>query len=386
MNAVRQESSNSLGVAGAAPSGSLRIMTFGWASVADMQPQGLAITYRFTASPAGEPYTVTITFGGRRVGARRKPGPRDSFTAVESLKVVPGSGPIAVTVRINDIAPGQWHVSAAPTRNGHRSGSLTQGKTRRVDLPTASATGRTTYAPVARILAPGAHLGAWPALVGAGVIVALAVQALLTSHVRLGVPRVVLVSLVASVVGLVGAKLYYATGHYIAGERGAFNLLSGSCIQGFVLGAVAALAVGARVADLPLGVLLDVTAPGLMFGMTIGRYGCFFGGCCAGRPTASRWGLWSSDRRVGVRRIPTQLFESAMALVVGLTAFLLVWLATPRPTGVVFVGAIAAYTLGRQLLFPLREGPRHTPHGRLLMLVLSVMALTADVIVGVGIR
>ncbi len=126
-----------------------------------------------------------------------------------------------------------------------------------------------------------------------------------------------------------------------------------------------------------------MTAPGLMFGMAVGRYGCFFGGCCAGRPTASRWGLWSSDRRVGVRRIPTQLLESTLALLVGIAALLAHTFAEPRPAGVVFVGSMAAYTLGRQLLFPLRDRPPRPAWCRILVLALCAGVVVADVAVAV---
>jgi phosphatidylglycerol---prolipoprotein diacylglyceryl transferase len=213
---------------------------------------------------------------------------------------------------------------------------------------------------------------------GLGAATALAVQALLAAHARLAVTRLLLVSLVACVIGLIGAKLYFLAGHYLGGRRPDL-LTDGMCIQGFVLGAVGALVVGARATGVPVGDLLDVSAPGLLFGMTIGRFGCFFGGCCAGRPTRSRWGLWSSDRRLGMRRIPVQLLESAVALVVGLAALLAVWAATPRPAGVVFVGAIAAYTLGRQLLFPLRAGPRYTAYGRTLVMALAGLVIVAAV-------
>jgi len=232
-----------------------------------------------------------------------------------------------------------------------------------------------------RVRAPGARLGVWPALVGLGTVVALTVQALLAAHAHLAVTRVLAVSLVACVVGLVGAKLYFLAGHYLGGRRPPSLLTGGMCIQGFVLGAVGALVVGGRVAGMPVGPVLDVTAPGLLFGMTIGRFGCFFGGCCAGRPTGSRWGLWSSDRRLGMRRIPTQLLEATVALLVGLAALLAVWATTPHPAGVVFVGAIAAYTLGRQLLFPLRAGPRHTAHGRTLVMALAGLVVAADIAV-----
>ena len=186
--------------------------------------------------------------------------------------------------------------------------------------------------------------------------------------------------MVACVVGVVGAKLYYLTGHWLRGRR-PNPLTAGMCIQGFVLGAIATLVVGAWAAGVPVGAVVDVTAPGLLFGMTVGRFGCFFGGCCAGRPTASRWGLWSSDRRLGMRRIPTQLLESAVALLVGLAALLAVWATTPQPAGVVFIGAIAAYTLGRQLLFPLRAGRRHTAHGRTLAMAFAGLAVAAAIAV-----
>lgn len=55
----------------------------------------------------------------------------------------------------------------------------------------------------------------------------------------------------------------------------------------------------------------------LLITVTGGRPGRFFAGCCAGRPTASRSGLWSSDRVLAVRRIPVQLWEAATALLIG---------------------------------------------------------------------
>lgn len=193
--------------------------------------------------------------------------------------------------------------------------------------------------------------------------------------------RVLLVSLVACVVGVVGAKLYYVVGHLVKGDlrRGLSMLTGGMCIQGFVIGAIATVLVGAAVADVAVLPLLDVTGRALLFGMTIGRFGCLLGGCCAGRATASRWGVWSSDRRLGMRRIPTQLLESAAAFIIGVVAAALVWTGTPQRLGATFVGAIAAYTLVRQVLFPLRAGPRHTAHGRVLTMTLSALILAAAI-------
>lgn len=153
------------------------------------------------------------------------------------------------------------------------------------------------------------------------------------------------------------------------------------CIQGFVLAATATMAIGAWLSGVGVGLLLDLTAAGLMFGMTIGRFGCFFSGCCVGRPTASRWGVWSSDRRLGLRRIPTQLLESAMAATIGVAAaIVLVTVGPPRLPGAIFIAAVAAYVLARQLLLPLRAEPRKTTHGRLVTMAMTTVVLVADLL------
>jgi phosphatidylglycerol:prolipoprotein diacylglycerol transferase len=96
------------------------------------------------------------------------------------------------------------------------------------------------------------------------------------------------------------------------------------------------------------------------------------GGCCAGRPTSSRWGLWSSDRRMGARRIPVQLLESGTALLLGAGATAAVPSLGTSDGGLVFVAAVAAYTAARQVLFALRDLPRATEHGRQVTLGISV--------------
>jgi phosphatidylglycerol---prolipoprotein diacylglyceryl transferase len=153
---------------------------------------------------------------------------------------------------------------------------------------------------------------------------------------------------VACVLGLFGAKAYYFATH----PRERRGLLTpGMSVQGFVLVAVATLFGGSLLLGLPPGSVLDTMAPGLLLGLTVGRFGCLLGGCCAGRPTCSRWGIWSSNRRLGVRRVPVQLLEASFAGVLGALALAAVLLFGASAGGLVFVAGIAAYTAGRQLLF-----------------------------------
>lgn len=150
-------------------------------------------------------------------------------------------------------------------------------------------------------------------------------------------------------------------------------------VQGFVIVAVATVLAGSILLDLPWGAALDATAPGLLLGMAVGRFGCLLGGCCAGQPASSRWGVWSSDRRLGVRRVPVQLLESALAGVVAALALLAVLQLGTGESGLDFVASLAVYVAGRQLLFPLRGIPRVTAHGRTITLVFASLVAVGSV-------
>jgi phosphatidylglycerol---prolipoprotein diacylglyceryl transferase len=130
---------------------------------------------------------------------------------------------------------------------------------------------------------------------------------------------------------------------------------------------------------LPKGAFLSAATPALLIGMGIGRHACFWAGCCTGRPTASRRGIWSSDRRLGCRRMPVQLLEAWTALAVG-AASLGVVLARGLPrSGPVAVISLAAYTPVRQAILGLRDEPRHWRYGRTVTASLAALALIAGV-------
>ena len=185
---------------------SLRVVTFRCEPVADAEPQALAVTYFFDAAAVGPSGRLTVRFAGRRLGVKGKPARRDQFTVTDSVDGMSGaSGRVALTTRVFDIAPGEWHVTAKPIgATGNRTGSA---------LLSGSTVGRTSFAPVMRVCAHGARLGVWPALVGVGTVVALAMQAALARHANLPSARVLTVSLIASIVGLLGAKAYYIVEH-----------------------------------------------------------------------------------------------------------------------------------------------------------------------------
>lgn len=350
--------------------------------------EGVVATFWFDPGLLRKVDTVTVRFTGRRVGVTGKPQPTDRFVRDERIEgVVSGAGPVSVTARVHGITPGEWMVTAEmlslPRVERGQRGQVRTAAPPQPVWPAAWswrrwALSRGAVAPmktgfVRFALIPGIIPGFWAGMATLGVLIGLVLQALMVSRAHISVGGVLPLSVVAILSGFVGAKVWFLVLH----RRD--RKIDGWCIQGFLVGFVAVSTAGLVVSRLPIPVLLDASAPGLFLGLAAGRVGCFCGGCCFGRATASRWGVWSSDQRVGMRRIPTQLIESGLALSVGLVALVVV-LRYGSIHGGVFVAALAAYTLFRQGILQLRAERRQSALVGPLVAAAAALGLMADVV------
>jgi phosphatidylglycerol---prolipoprotein diacylglyceryl transferase len=332
-----------------------------------VEPEALVVSHRFDPGETGERYSATIRLTGRRIGVQGMRTSQDDFVRDDKVEhVLPGSGPVSITTWVYGLRPGEWTVDAELLRpqGGRRREPATaesigpaKWSSRRWALSAGSSglikTRWAILAPLARI--PGVIPGSWPALGALAVVVALLAQAAVLAHkdIAFGQPQVVFLIALAS--GMIAAKLWYAILHPGPWRQA---ILGGWAVDGFlVVAPIVAVAV-LLVFKLPVGAFLDATAPGLFVGVAIGRVGCFLAGCCAGHISRSRWGVWSSDRRVGARRVPAQLLESAAGLVIAVVAALLIFGHTLSIDGAIFVGAFAAYFLARQALLRVRAERR----------------------------
>jgi len=348
----------------------------------------LTVTCWLDPGDAGGPYPVTVRFSGRRTDVDGKPGPGDNFTHEETFDgIAPGSGPVAVTATIHGISKGTWTAEARPvSRPGEQAARLYappggaaarrgELRPRRVPVP-AGPRSEASTALLPFIKIPGVLRFAWAALVGLGVLAGLAIQAVLLGRAHLPAGHGLIVSLYVVAGGLAGAKVYYIAVN--GGRR-----FDGWCVQGSVLGgAVTAGAVDALGGlGMPAGAYLASAALGLLAGMAIGRPGCFWAGCCVGRPTAARWGIWSSDRRIGSRRVPAQLLEALLALAAALAMLITVLLLGLPRSGWAAVAALAGYTSGRQFILRARaETPRRTPLSGPVTAAIAAAVLVAAII------
>ncbi|HEY7291139.1 MAG TPA: prolipoprotein diacylglyceryl transferase [Vicinamibacterales bacterium] len=136
---------------------------------------------------------------------------------------------------------------------------------------------------------------------------------------------------------LVGAKLLLLVTDFRTFSADPRELLSlarsgGVFYGGLILAVVVALWYIRKI-GLPLWTTCDVFAPGIALGHVVGRFGCFFAGCCFGKPTTMPWGITFKDTfaaanvgtPLGVPLHPTQLYEAGAELII-----LIVLLVTER--------------------------------------------------------
>jgi phosphatidylglycerol---prolipoprotein diacylglyceryl transferase len=180
-------------------------------------------------------------------------------------------------------------------------------------------------------------------------------------------------ALVLLVPALIGGRLWYLLGH----SRRRTKEAGGAGIYGgLVLSFVVSWPV-LRLSGFEFWRFWDGAAVVLLVGMAFTRFGCLMTGCCAGRETSSRYGMWLPDASgEWRRRYPTQLYESALsATVLGVG----LWLYSPSaPAGVLFLGSAAAYGTGRLILEWLRADAVSTaPSTRMNVVFSGLLAVSS---------
>ncbi len=169
--------------------------------------------------------------------------------------------------------------------------------------------------------------------------------------------------------GILGAKILYIINDwstYAANPREIFSLdtlQAGGVFSGGLLAAFIGAAWYIRKHHMPALATCDAFAPGLALGHAFGRVGCFSAGCCFGKPTSHFWGVvftnplaYSiSGTPLNVRLEPTQLFESAVELVIFV---ILTWqFARKKFDGQIFGLYLMLYGVARYFLEFIRDDP-----------------------------
>jgi phosphatidylglycerol:prolipoprotein diacylglycerol transferase len=168
---------------------------------------------------------------------------------------------------------------------------------------------------------------------------------------------------------LIGAKLLLVVTDYRSffdNPRALLDLVrSGGVFYGGLIVAVTVALLYIRRVGLPLWTTCDVFAPGIALGHVVGRLGCFFAGCCWGKPTSVPWAITFTSpyaaANVGtplnVPLHPTQLYEA------GAEALILIALLATESRGRRFPGRtfwlyMLMYAVSRYIIEIFRGDPR----------------------------
>ncbi len=153
--------------------------------------------------------------------------------------------------------------------------------------------------------------------------------------------------------GIVGARLVYVALDWREFLSQPVHVLyfweGGLSFHGAVIGGGLAVAFLARRKGIPFLHLADVLAPSVALAYSVGRIGCFLGGCCYGVPTDLPWACSFQDpfnpHLHTPPSHPTQIYASLSNLLI--FALLTRMQRPPHPTGKVFWAYLVLYGVYR---------------------------------------
>src|SRR5438093_5469204 len=136
-------------------------------------------------------------------------------------------------------------------------------------------------------------------LLAAAYLLGLKLAMVRAKHRGLDAVRVLDLGIYIIISALVGAKLLLLVTDFRSFRNDPRELLTlarsgGVFYGGLILAVIVALLYIRRI-GLPLWTTCDVFAPGIALGHVVGRFGCFFAGCCWGKPTTLPWGITFTD-------------------------------------------------------------------------------------------
>jgi phosphatidylglycerol---prolipoprotein diacylglyceryl transferase len=166
--------------------------------------------------------------------------------------------------------------------------------------------------------------------VAIGFVVGLAVAARRARHEGIDPEKITDFGMWLVISGMLGGKLFHIIffwNDFIADWRaqGVRSLREGFVFYGGFIVASLTAVLYTRIKRLPLAKLADILAPSVALGHAFGRLGCFFNGCCFGKPCSLPWAVTFPPPHVmaGIPVHPTEIYEviGNLFIFAGLSAF-----------------------------------------------------------------
>lgn len=219
------------------------------------------------------------------------------------------------------------------------------------------------------------EIRSWGVMSVLGMCICYLIQKRLGQKIGLSAEQVLSFWVYGALSAIIGARALHVAVNwpsYAGSPRTALAFWDGGMVYvGGVTAALAAWVLYARKERLGLAAF-DVLVLGIALTQGLGRIGCFFAGCCYGRPTSLPWGVHfgpgsiahytmyaSGALEAGVETTPslhpTQLYEAAASFSAGF--LLLAWYRRKPAPGLIVCGYFALYSVVRFLIELLRNDP-----------------------------
>lgn len=189
-----------------------------------------------------------------------------------------------------------------------------------------------------------------------GFLAALGVMQLNRKHARLSSDQVINLVMLGMIAGVLGARIFYVVQnwHYYSKHLAAIiRIDQGGLVfyGGFILSLLSLIFYIRKVLKKDTVLVLDIIAPALPLAHAFGRVGCFFNGCCYGKPAELLWAVSYPEGTEPFRRYgnlplhPVQIYEAVLNVILSLLLFYLLRKSSKR--GVTMAAYIFAYGLLR---------------------------------------
>lgn len=197
----------------------------------------------------------------------------------------------------------------------------------------------------------------WGLMVAIAFATGIGLAVLNGKRIGLSADQVLDLAMYVLVSAIIGARLFYAVQFWDAFRGNIWSVFAvwegGMVFYGGLIFAMAAAAIVSYQKKLPVLKVLDIAAPSVAIGYSIGRIGCFLRGCCFGSECSLPWAMHFKDVPGFVH--PTQLYSSVSGL---LMFILLSWiLGKKKYDGQVLLWGIASYSAYRFLIEFFRFSP-----------------------------
>ena len=129
--------------------------------------------------------------------------------------------------------------------------------------------------------------------------------------------------------GIIGSRLFYVAQNLSYFQENPLSILKiwegGLSFQGGLIFAVPAAWFFLKKKNLAFWKTFDLVAPSMALGQAFGRIGCFFAGCCYGKPTDLPWGVTFTNSMClapqGICLHPTQVYSALGLFLIFLILF-----------------------------------------------------------------